>query len=1175
MPAYLKSVSCGFLRTRDAWGEFSNFRALDNPIPAGPHRFATSEHLYQAAKFASRPDIQQRIEAAPRPGDAARIGRAPDPGPDAGWNRQRVDVMRWAIRMKREANPDLVDAALERTGRRPIVEISRRDAFWGAIPAGAVYEGGNVLGRLWMELRHHIRRNDPLAQASAWVPRIRVGALSADARQQTARAEGAGPVYAGIGARQTPPRILERMTELASELAGRGWHLHSGGAAGADTAFASGAPPHARTLFLPWPSFNGHAGPDCHVAGDAVTERHMAVAAALHPAWDRCDAPARQFHARNVGILLGPDGNAPVDAAVCWTPGGDTVGGTGMAIRIAHAHGIPIVNLATATLDEARARLDRIPAARAAARQHSQPTNAPQPSRRLSAESRAARQDSSAMAETAASSPADPAIEQRIAEISERFRGFLPEPGERNELETRLGAAIDALAAAARTRPRLLEGFDHLAELREVMRPDGLVNEPFLEKLELCVGNPDLALRLLAPAPDPGEPENASITGVIAERAAIYGATPGPDEPDARELWFVSPQELVENAESAAETVPRAFQSLAEAIELITETVTPDGYQMASEREPLLYGIVNTFHFQLKRVERQMAALEEDIRKTQSSHAERIEKKGRDAASDELERKTQRYLDLAGKRDLYEIFRDFAGSAYHEKCRKAWQPATGSHVSQTSSIARRIDSRDRQRAEEALGARKDIPEGTRIAVTGYRHGPDYTTIFATLDAVRAKYPDMVLLHGGARGVQQICAKWADNKSVPQVPFHPEYRHKNDRAAVPRRDREILKANPRGVIAFAGPDYKPTFLHREAVKLGITPFVVSGAESRRQVPNRAVVPEATLDRRPAPDLERRADKHAEAVLEPRLGPLPEETAEMLRDRFRSFVDAIAPGQETDSGLRRDIMSRIIQAVHDHQAGPGALEDRAQAHADRVRELTPARGPSEIVDMQLAEAVDSAYRATGAIDRAEQVRAGLARVYSDEHGEQWRPAASFAPKSDATVTAASAEASRAIQDRRDRHDLAHRIEGTPIAIAGTRDDNVSRETVFAILDAFHKEIPDMYLVHGNAPGTQQMANEWASDRNRPQLTFYPDTRNESLSRAILLRDKKIVDHGPLAVIDFSPPDRRTSLASMADKKGLNVQPASQLLQGATQGIEQDRSAAAARQGESRKQGGGISM
>ena len=962
---------------------------------------------------------------------------------------------------------------------REIPQISRRDAFWGAIPAGDVYEGENVLGRLWMELRHHIRQNDPLAQASAWAPRIDVGALSLDQQHQTAETPSARPVYAGIGARQTPPRVLEQMTKLASELADRGWHLHSGGAAGADTAFASGALEHERTLFLPWSSFNGHAGPDCRVAGPDVTARHMAIAAALHPAWDRCHARARQFHARNVSILLGPHGNEPVDAAVCWTPAGETVGGTGMAIRIAEAHGIPIINLATTTTDAAEAQLEQIFEAHAqrAGTRHTTPT----------AKTSLSEQESTAMTDDLDTSPIPPAIEKRIAEEAEGF----------------------------------------------------------------------------------------SVTGYAAEQAAVFGATPPSDEPDPRDVWFVSAKELLEKSESATEIAPRAFQNIAEAIDLIVDTATPDGYQMASRRESVLYGIVNMFHYQLTETETQIAELEQNIQTTKKAYSETIEDKGADVATEELEHKTRRYLDLAGMRDLWEIFRDFAGTAYYEKCRKAWQPTTGSHISETSDIASRIDSRDHQRAQKSLGNRKDIPDGTRVAVTGYKHGPDYTTIFATLDAVRAKYPDMVLLHGGAKGVQQICAKWAENKDVPQVAFYPEYKHKNDRGAIPRRDREILKANPRGVIAFAGPDYKPTFLHREAVKLGIKPFVVSGAESQRQVPSQAIVLQTPVDQLPTTAPQISSDKHTPALPDPRLGPLSDHTADLLRDRFLAFMEVVVPEHETDPQQRQNAMSRIIQAVHDHQAKPGGLEDQADTHAKEVRKLAPAEGLSEVVDMQLAEAVDSAYQVTSAIDRAEQIRAGLADVYKEQHGEQWRPAASYAPKPDATVTAASAEASRAIQERRDSHDLAHQIKGTPVAIAGTKDDNVPRETVFAILDAFHKEIPDMYLVHGNAPGTQRMANEWATARNRPQLTYYPDTRNESLSRAILLRDKEIIDHGPLTVIDFSPSDKRTALATMADKKGLNVQIASRLLHGADQTVDQDRSIAARKEQQTREQGGGMSM
>ena len=48
--------------------------------------------------------------------------------------------------------------------------------------------------------------------------------------------------YAGIGARTTPPAILENIRYIAAWLARAGWHLHTSGAAGADTVFARSTP---------------------------------------------------------------------------------------------------------------------------------------------------------------------------------------------------------------------------------------------------------------------------------------------------------------------------------------------------------------------------------------------------------------------------------------------------------------------------------------------------------------------------------------------------------------------------------------------------------------------------------------------------------------------------------------------------------------------------------------------------------------------------------------------------------------------------------------------------------------------------------------------------------------------------------------------------------------------
>ena len=151
--------------------------------------------------------------------------------------------------------------------------------------------------------------------------------------------------YAGIGARATPAAVLADMTVMAGWLARTAWHLSSGGADGADSAFAGGAPAQQRTIWLPWRGYNGHSGPDYRVLSAAETEACIEIAAPLHPAWERCSPAVRKLHARNAAVLLGGTLDRPVDAVVCWSERGAVTGGTGMAIRIAEARGIPVFNL--------------------------------------------------------------------------------------------------------------------------------------------------------------------------------------------------------------------------------------------------------------------------------------------------------------------------------------------------------------------------------------------------------------------------------------------------------------------------------------------------------------------------------------------------------------------------------------------------------------------------------------------------------------------------------------------------------------------------------------------------------------------------------------------------------------------------------------------------------------
>ena len=51
--------------------------------------------------------------------------------------------------------------------------------------------------------------------------------------------------------------------------------------------------------------------------------------------------------------MLGAGLDRPVDAVVCWTPDGQIVGGTGIAVLMAGLAGVPVLNLAVQSPREA------------------------------------------------------------------------------------------------------------------------------------------------------------------------------------------------------------------------------------------------------------------------------------------------------------------------------------------------------------------------------------------------------------------------------------------------------------------------------------------------------------------------------------------------------------------------------------------------------------------------------------------------------------------------------------------------------------------------------------------------------------------------------------------------------------------------------------------------------
>lgn len=152
-------------------------------------------------------------------------------------------------------------------------------------------------------------------------------------------------IYAGIGARATPPEVLSLMTRAAFALLKRGYVLRSGHAIGADSAFERGAG-EAAEIYLPAPGWRGSASPFHQgTLGAEVWGRARTIAAAHHPAFAGLSSFVQNLHTRNVFQVLGARLDSPAEFVLCWTADGEASGGTGQALRIAASHGVPIYNL--------------------------------------------------------------------------------------------------------------------------------------------------------------------------------------------------------------------------------------------------------------------------------------------------------------------------------------------------------------------------------------------------------------------------------------------------------------------------------------------------------------------------------------------------------------------------------------------------------------------------------------------------------------------------------------------------------------------------------------------------------------------------------------------------------------------------------------------------------------
>lgn len=271
----------------------------------------------------------------------------------------------------------------------------------------------------------------------------------------------------------------------------------------------------------------------------------------------------------------------------------------------------------------------------------------------------------------------------------------------------------------------------------------------------------------------------ASPTAHLLDELQLYGHRPFADEPDPRPL-----------PEAA-----RLQGALADMFHALVATLNDT--RLEPDLPDLLWSLVNLFHRAIDRVQRELDANEDEQRRSQR------EQDGSEVRSVELERLVAEGLTLIERRNSFEFMRDAAAELHELHTGQAWRPRNGSMASRRTLTAAMIDSRDFLNARRRAETEVLLPKGARIAFAGGVECNDHRRIWAALDRVHAKHPDMVLLHGGTpKGAEKIAACWADSRKVTQIVFKPDWA-RHAKAAPFKRNDQLLEAMPIGLVVFPG------------------------------------------------------------------------------------------------------------------------------------------------------------------------------------------------------------------------------------------------------------------------------------------------------------------------------------------------------------------------------------
>lgn len=268
------------------------------------------------------------------------------------------------------------------------------------------------------------------------------------------------------------------------------------------------------------------------------------------------------------------------------------------------------------------------------------------------------------------------------------------------------------------------------------------------------------------------------------------------------QLGHLSVQRFENTATDAPpdEAVEQTLSAIwSELFALFPETVLED------DAEEIAWGLVNLFHRASVKRSSQIDRATDAIRCLVASAD------GSEIHTVELEEQVARASQAEAAMVALEAFRETAAALYARETGSSWRPATGSRLNHSRHLTSAlVEGRAFLRARAESRRKAALPEGTPVVFAGGRlafatndeariYGD---SVWTTLDKVRDRVADMILVHGGdAKGLDRIAAAWAERRGVAQVAFGLEARL--GRRAGFKRNEQMLGLRPRYLVAFAG------------------------------------------------------------------------------------------------------------------------------------------------------------------------------------------------------------------------------------------------------------------------------------------------------------------------------------------------------------------------------------